>query len=69
MKELILIELLKKVSPDTEGMCRITTDDPAQLTKMTLADFNTIKKYEIFAILNSDEDEEFCRLLIKNNLK
>lgn len=36
MKEGILIELLKKVSPDTEVMCRITTDDLAQLTNMTV---------------------------------
>lgn len=69
MKAGRLIELLEGVSPDAEVMCCISTDDLAQLTKMTLADFNTIKKYEIFAILNSDEDEEFCRLLIKNNLK
>lgn len=69
MKAGRLIKLLKNVSPNAEVMCCISTDDLAQLTKMTLADFNTTKKYEIFAILNSDEDEEFCRLLIKNNLK
>lgn len=43
MKEGILIELLKKVSPDTEVMCRITTDDLAQLTNMTVVDIEVSK--------------------------
>lgn len=65
MKAERLIELLQKVSPDAEVMCCISTDDPARLSNMTLADFNALKKYEIFVVLNSDEDEEFCRLLLK----
>lgn len=69
MKAGRLIELLQKVSHDAEVMCYISTDDPTQLTNMTLAEFNALKEYEIFAILSSDEDEEFCRLLIKNNPK
>ena len=50
MKEGILIELLKKVSPDTEGMCRITTDDFAQLTNMTVVDIEALEKYEAFVL-------------------
>lgn len=65
MKAERLIEVLQKVSPDTEVMYCISIDDLTQLINMTPADFNAIKKYEIFAILNSDEDGEFCILLIK----
>lgn len=65
MKAGRLIELLEGVSPDAEVMCCISTDDLEEVTNMTLADFNALKKYEIFVVLNSDEDEEFCRLLIK----
>lgn len=50
MKEGILIELLKKVSPDTEVMCRITTDDPAQLTNMTVVDIYALEKYNAFVL-------------------
>lgn len=50
MKEGILIELLKKVSPDTEVMCRITTDDFAQLTNMTVVDIEALEKYEAFVL-------------------
>lgn len=65
MKAKRLIGILRSVSPNTEIMCCITTDDLEEVTNMTLADFNALKKYEIFVVLNSDEDEEFCRLLIK----
>lgn len=65
MKAGRLIELLEGVSPDAEVMCCISTDDLEEVTNMTLADFNALKKYEIFVVLNSDEDEEFCRLLLK----
>lgn len=65
MKAKRLIELLEGVSPNAEVMCCILTDGLEEATNMTLAHFNTLKKYEIFAVLNSDEDEEFCRLLIK----
>ena len=50
MKEGILIELLEKVSPDTEVMCRITTDDPAQLTNITVVDIEALEKYEAFVL-------------------
>lgn len=50
MKEGILIELLKKVSPDTEVMRRITTDDLAQLTNMTVVDIEALEKYEAFVL-------------------
>ena len=50
MKEGILIELLKKVSPDTEVMRRITTDDFAQLTNMTVVDIEALEKYEAFVL-------------------
>ena len=50
MKEGILIELLKKVSPDTEVMRRITTDDPAQLTNITVVDIEALEKYEAFVL-------------------
>lgn len=50
VKEVILIELLKKVSPDTEVMCRITTDDLAQLTNMTVVDIEALEKYEAFVL-------------------
>lgn len=50
VKEGILIELLKKVSPDTEVMCRITTDDLAQLTNMTVVDIEALEKYEAFVL-------------------
>lgn len=65
MKAKRLIEILRSVSPNAEIMCCISTDDLEELTNMTLADFNALKKYEIFVVLNSDEDEEFCRLLLK----
>ena len=50
MKEGILIELLKKVSPDTEVMCRITADDFAQLTNMTVVDIEALEKYGAFVL-------------------
>jgi hypothetical protein len=50
VKEGILMELLKKVSPDTEVMCRITTDDLAQLTNMTVVDIEALEKYEAFVL-------------------
>lgn len=65
MKAKRLIEILRSVSPNAEIMCCISTDDLEEVTNMTLADFNALKKYEIFVVLNSDEDEEFCRLLLK----
>lgn len=65
MKAKRLIELLEGVSPNAEVMCCISTDDLEEVTNMTLAHFNALKKYEIFVVLSSDEDEEFCRLLIK----
>ena len=64
MKAGTLIELLEEVSPDAEVMCCISTDDFEEVTNRTLAHFNTLKKYEIFVVLNY-EDEEFCRLLLK----
>lgn len=69
MKAGRLIELLEGVSHDAEVMCCISTDGLEEVTNMTLADFNALKKYEIFAVLNSDEDEEFCRLLLKKGGK
>ena len=69
MKAKRLIEILRSVSPNADVMCCISTDDLKELTNMTLADFNALKKYEIFAVLNSDEDEEFCRLLLKKGGK
>lgn len=42
--------MLKKVSPDTEVMCRITTDDLAQLTNMTIVDIEALEKYEAFVL-------------------
>lgn len=65
MKAKRLIELLEGVSPNAEVMCCISTDGLEEVTNMTLAEFNALKKYEIFVVLHSDEDEEFCRLLIK----
>ena len=50
IEEGILIELLKKVSPDTEVMCRITTDDFAQLTNMTVVDIEALEKYGAFVL-------------------
>lgn len=64
MKAGRLIELLEGVSHDAEVMCCISTDGLEEVTNMTLADFNALKKY-VFVVLNSDEDEEFCRLLLK----
>lgn len=49
MKEGILIELLKKVSP-YRGNVRITTDDFAQLTNMTVVDIEALEKYEAFVL-------------------
>lgn len=50
MKAGRLIEALKQVSPDTEVMCCISTDDLEEVTNMTLADFNVSKntKYLLF---------------------
>lgn len=42
--------MLKKVSPDTEVMCRITTDDPAQLTNITVVDIEALEKYNAFVL-------------------
>lgn len=67
MKAGRLIELLQKVSPDAEVMCCISTDDPARLSNMTLAEFNSLKNYEIFCVLRIEDDVDYCRLLIKNN--
>lgn len=66
MKAGRLIELLEGVSPDAEVMCCISTDDLEEVTNMTLADFNALKKYEIFVVLIMEDDEDYCRLLIKN---
>lgn len=66
MKAGRLIELLEGVSPDAEVMCCISTDDLEEVTNMTLADFNALKKYEIFVVLRMEDDEDYCRLLIKN---
>lgn len=66
MKAERLIELLQKVSPDAEVMCFISTDDPARLSNITLAEFNALKNYEIFCVLRMEDDVDYCRLLIKN---
>lgn len=66
MKAGRLIELLEGVSPDAEVMCCISTDDLEEVTNMTLAEFNALKNYEIFCVLRMEDDEDYCRLLIKN---
>ena len=65
MKVRRLIELLQKVSPDAEVMGCISTDDPARLSNMTLAEFNALKNYEIFCVLRMGDDVDYCRLLLK----
>lgn len=65
MKAGRLIELLQKVSHDAEVMCYISTDDLTQLTNMTLVDIEALEKYRIFAVLGADDNDEYCRLLIK----
>lgn len=66
MKAGRLIELLEGVSPDAEVMCCISTDDLEEVTNITLAEFNALKNYEIFCVLRMEDDEDYCRLLIKN---
>lgn len=65
MKAGRLIELLQKVSHDAEVMCYISTDDLTQLTNMPLVDIEALEKYRIFAVLGADDNDEYCRLLIK----
>ena len=65
MKAGRLFELLRKVSHDAEVMCYISTDDLTQLTNMTLVDIEALEKYRIFAVLGADDNDEYCRLLIK----
>ena len=77
MKAGRLIELLQKVSHDAEVMCYISTDDLTQLTNMPLVDIVALvtnmplvdivalEKYRIFAVLGADDNDEYCRLLIK----
>lgn len=50
MKAKRLIGILQEVSPDAEVMCRITTDDPAQLTNMTVVDIYALEKYNAFVL-------------------
>lgn len=50
MKAGRLIEALKQVSPSTEVICRITTDDLAQSTNMAVVDIVALKKYEAFVL-------------------
>lgn len=65
MKAKRLIEILRSVSPNTEIMCCISTDDLEEVTNMTLAPFKH-KNYEIFCVLIADGDDS-CRLLLKKN--
>lgn len=77
MKTKRLIQILQKMNPDTEIMCRVSTDDLAQLTNMplvdivalvtnmTLVDIEALEKYEISAVLGADDNDKYCRLLIK----
>lgn len=65
MKAKRLIELLQKVSPDAEVMCCISTDDHTPPSNMTLAEFNSLKNYEIFCVLRMEDNADYCRLLIK----
>ena len=50
MKAKRLIEILRSVSPNTEIMCCISTDDPAQLTNITVVDIEALEKYEAFVL-------------------
>lgn len=65
MKAKRLIEILRSVSPNTEIMCCISTDDLEEVTNMTLAPLKH-KNYEIFCVLIEDGDDS-CRLLLKKN--
>jgi hypothetical protein len=65
MKAKRLIEILRSVSPNTEIMCCISTDDLEEVTNMILAPFKH-KNYEIFCVLIADGDDS-CRLLLKKN--
>lgn len=65
MKAKRLIEILRSVSPNTEIMCCISTDDLEEVTNMALAPFKH-KNYEIFCVLIADGDDS-CRLLLKKN--
>lgn len=68
MKVKELIKLLNGVSPDTEVTCSITTDDVVQLLGMTRAELDALENYEIFCVLKVEDCENYCKLLIKNNL-
>lgn len=65
MKTKRLIQILQKMNPDTEIMCRVSTDDLAQLTNMPLVDIEALEKYRISAVLGADDNDKYCRLLIK----
>ena len=69
MKAGRLIEVLQKVSPDTEVMCCITTEELPTGIIVTLSDLIGIQKYELKSVLTKPNDNEYCTLLIKEKPK
>lgn len=65
MKAGRLIEVLKQVSPDTEVMCGVTTEDAPTLFTINLFDLEKTQKYEVKSVLTKPNDNKYCTLLIK----
>ena len=65
MKAGILIEALKQVSPDTEVMCGVTTEDTPTLFTINLFDLEKTQKYEVKSVITKLNDDKYCTLLIK----
>lgn len=65
MKAERLIEILQQVSPNTEVMCYITTEELPSLFIANLSDLARIQKYEVKSVLTKPNDDKYCTLVIK----
>lgn len=69
MKAGRLIEVLKKVSPDTEVECGITVEDAPTLFTINLFDLKKTQKYEVKSVLTKPNNNKYCTLVIKKRKK
>lgn len=65
MKAGRLIEVLKQVSPDTEVMCGVRTEDTPTLFTINLFDLEKTQKYEVKCVVTKPNDNKYYTLLIK----
>lgn len=68
MKAGRLIEILKKVSPDTEVMCGVTVEDIPTLLTVNLFDLERVQKYEVKSVVTKPNDDRYCTLLKKRKI-